>query len=207
MRGALIAFEGLDRTGKTTQIAELERFLRARGRRPLVQKFPDRSTALGAHIDGFLQKRSSPGPELIHLLFSLNRWELKPQLLQWLAAGHDVILDRYLHSGVAYSHAQGLPLEWCWGPERRLPRPDLVVYLRPACVELLAARADYGAEVYERVDFQRRVGEVYDQSLRDASWLTVDASQTVEAVAREVGAGVVRFLEGDFSPQSAVREV
>ena len=46
------------------------------------------------------------GNEAVHLLFSMNRWEMKKQLTDILASGTNVVCDRYAYSGVAYSVAK-----------------------------------------------------------------------------------------------------
>ena len=68
------------------------------------------------------------GNEAVHLLFSMNRWEMKRQLVDVLQSGQDVVCDRYAYSGVAYSVAKGLDFQWCLGADRGLVLPDLVLY-------------------------------------------------------------------------------
>jgi len=62
-------------------------------------------------------------------MFSANRWELRDRILGEINKGVNVILDRYAFSGVAYSAAKGLSLEWCKGSDRGLPKPDIVFFL------------------------------------------------------------------------------
>lgn len=59
-------------------------------------------------------------------------------------------------------------MEWCKQPDRGLIRPDLVIYLELP-VDAAVKRAEYGAERYEKVDFQRRVFECYEQ-LKEPDW-------------------------------------
>ncbi len=80
-------------------------------RRAEVIKFPDRSTPIGQQINSFLQNEVDYEKELIHLLFSINRWELNKTIRQRLSEGVDVLLDRYAFSGIAYSHAHGLDFD------------------------------------------------------------------------------------------------
>lgn len=80
MRGKFIVLEGLDRSGKTTQVAKLVERLDAR-----LQKFPgelnaefaktDRTTSIGKMIDAYLQSKTDMDDRAIHLLFCANRWE------------------------------------------------------------------------------------------------------------------------------------
>jgi dTMP kinase len=90
-RGLFIVLEGLDRSGKSTQVDRLLDRLNRDGRRAVLQKFPgalaashhvgssltpDRTTAIGKMIDAYLQSKSELDDRAIHLLFSANRWEL-----------------------------------------------------------------------------------------------------------------------------------
>ena len=76
-RGLFIVFEGLDRSGKSTQVQRLLDYLSAREVPVRLQKFPDRSTNIGQSIDSYLRGASHLSNEAIHLLFSANRWEIK----------------------------------------------------------------------------------------------------------------------------------
>ena len=46
------------------------------------------------------------GNEAVHLLFSMNRWEMNRKLIELLDKGTNVVCDRYAYSGVAYSMAK-----------------------------------------------------------------------------------------------------
>ena len=73
----LIAFEGGDRCGKTTQITKLAEFLRnERGiEKVKVLKHPDRSTASGKIIDSFLKREIELFPEAVTICLTSNLWE------------------------------------------------------------------------------------------------------------------------------------
>jgi len=51
------------------------------------------------------------------------------QVIFFLMKGKNIVCDRYWYSGVAYSYAKGLDLEWCIKPDEGLLEPDLVIYL------------------------------------------------------------------------------
>lgn len=77
-RGLLISVEGCDRGGKTTQCKLLIDWLQSqRGIKCEYVKFPERSTEIGKVINEYLTGNSQLNDETIHLLFSVNRWELK----------------------------------------------------------------------------------------------------------------------------------
>lgn len=53
-------------------------------------------------------------------------------------------------------------------PDRGLIQPDLVIYLR-ADPDVLKGRSNYGEEKYERVEFQRKVGQAFERMFKDNS--------------------------------------
>jgi len=125
-RGALIVFEGCDRSGKTTQVKRLVETLNKTGCTTEMMRFPDRSTGIGSVINSYLTCSQELDDRAIHLLFSANRWETEKQIQRSLAAGTNIIIDRYAYSGVAFSAAKpGLSLDWCKQPDVGLPRSTL----------------------------------------------------------------------------------
>uniref|UniRef100_A0A0E0LNX5 dTMP kinase n=1 Tax=Oryza punctata TaxID=4537 RepID=A0A0E0LNX5_ORYPU len=128
-RGALIVLEGLDRSGKSSQCARLLSFLQGKGCQAEGSRFPDRGTSVGQMISAYLANESELDDRTIHLLFSANRWEKRALMERKLLGGTTLIVDRYSYSGVAFSAAKGLDIEWCKAPENGLIAPDLVVYL------------------------------------------------------------------------------
>ncbi|KAA8631805.1 hypothetical protein SMACR_09145 [Sordaria macrospora] len=132
VRGALIVVEGLDRSGKTTQVKLLEERFRKEGKRVKTMRFPDRTTPIGQMIDSYLKSQAQMEDHVIHLLFSANRWEAVKTITTELSLGTTLILDRYYYSGIVYSAAKqnpSLSLSWARAPEIGLPRPDLVLFL------------------------------------------------------------------------------
>ncbi|XP_062163969.1 thymidylate kinase isoform X2 [Alnus glutinosa] len=183
-RGALIVLEGLDRSGKTSQSSRLLTYLEGLGHSAELWRFPDRNTNVGQMISSYLSNKSQLDDHTIHLLFSANRWEKRSLMETKLKAGTILIVDRYSYSGVAFSSAKGLDIEWCKAPEIGLLAPDLVVYLdiQP---EKAAERGGYGAERYEQLEFQRKVAQCY-QVLHDPSWKIIDACQPVEDIEKHL---------------------
>ena len=92
--------------------------------------------------------------EAVHLLFSVNRWEMKAEILKDLEAGITLICDRYAFSGVAYSAAKGLDFEWCKNIDKGLIQPDITFYIDIDPVKA-QERSGYGQERYERCEFQQ----------------------------------------------------
>ncbi|KAJ7650351.1 thymidylate kinase [Roridomyces roridus] len=197
-RGAFIVIEGLDRSGKTTQVATLHTRLEAERIPVKLLKFPDRTTAIGSMIDSYLRSQSELDDRAIHLLFSANRWELATTIEQLLAQGTTVVCDRYAFSGVAFSTAKGLPLDWCRSPEVSLPGPDITLFLDIA-PEKARERGGYGEERYEKEELQRKVRSIFSEIAAEfdqKAWVTIDAGRAREAVAEDIWNSVSPLVTG-----------
>jgi dTMP kinase len=106
MKGLLIAFDGLDSTGKATQVRELGKRLEHNGHRVHHWQTPDYTTPSGQQLKLRLQGKlgdwhATPWEEKMRY-FSANRAEHKDEVLAALAAGDIVIYDRYVQSSVAF---------------------------------------------------------------------------------------------------------
>ncbi|EIW78885.1 thymidylate kinase [Coniophora puteana RWD-64-598 SS2] len=188
-RGMFIVFEGLDRSGKSTQVELLrQELIRESGSdtSTVTMKFPDRTTPIGQIIDSYLQQQTSLDDQAIHLLFSANRWEDASDIMSHLESGVTVIVDRYAFSGVAFSLQKGFSYEWCQSPDRGLPAPDLILFL-DINPEVAGSRGGYGDERYEQKKVQKSVLEAFscvkNEVIKEGyKWVDIDASQGVNQV-------------------------
>lgn len=199
-KGFLIVFEGLDRCGKTTQSKMLndalddmwrEVYLSREGSvpgHPRLFKFPDRTSFIGELINRYLQAEDHAVgfDQVIHLLFSANRWEKKFLIDDYLSYENIIIVDRYTYSGVAYSAAKGLDYEWCKNCDVGLPEPDLVIFLDMK-VEDLIKRGGFGEERYEKADFLEKVNDVYKKIMEENdNFVIFDANEDVEVLHKKI---------------------
>ncbi|KAL9191177.1 hypothetical protein ACHAXT_000883 [Thalassiosira profunda] len=218
-RGAFILLEGVDRCGKTTQVSLLVKHLLSLSLATVAYRFPDRTTQVGGLIDNYLQSSVQTDDRAIHLLFSANRWEAAPRLAETLAAGTNVVCDRYAYSGVAFTSAKRaedrssmsggeLSLEWCMSPDVGLPAPDAVIFLDLDQDEA-EKRGGYGGERYEKRDLQIRVRQRFaelqsiDETQGRVPWHVVDASQSIEEVTANLVSIVTDTLarvQGESAP-------
>ena len=89
----LIAFEGLDQSGKETQSRTLRARLEADGHRVRSLSFPEYDTPIGGEIRQALDGARDFTPDVMQLLYVANRLEFKARLMLWLDAGDVVICD------------------------------------------------------------------------------------------------------------------
>jgi dTMP kinase len=193
-RGLLIAFEGLDQSGKQTQAERLKAAVEARGRDAVLLDFPSYETPIGMEIGAGLQGARDYAPDTMQLLYVANRYERKPQIQALLAQGTVVICDRYLASSIAYGEAQGLDGQWLREVQKYLPPPDLTILLDIA-PETAAGRKTTNRDKYERdLALLARVRESYRTQAAAGGWLRLDGERPKDAVAGDVQLAVFSLL-------------
>jgi dTMP kinase len=191
--GLLIAFEGLDQSGKQTQAELLRDRLTAAGRSVRLLSFPDYNTAIGTEIGRALKGERDYGADVMQLLYVANRYEWKGEIVHENEAGTIVVCDRYLASSIAYGEAQGLDVAWLGDIQKYLPRPD-ITFLLDIPPDVSAHRKTSDRDKYERdLSLLARVRESY---LRQAAagWVRLDATRERDAVAADVYAAVAPKL-------------
>lgn len=190
----LIAFEGLDQSGKQTQAERLRDHLVAEGRTVRLLSFPDYATPIGTELGRALRGERDYLADTTQLLFVANRYEHKPGILRWLEAGDIVICDRYVASTIAYGEAQGLDPEWLTDAQKHLPRAALTIVLDIA-PETAVRRKSTDRDKYERdLALLSRVRESYRRQAKAPDWLLLDGERPREAVSADVINAVVTRL-------------
>ena len=185
-----ISFEGLDGSGKTTQIELFAAYLRAEGYDVVVTREPG-GTAIGDQIRDVLHslKNEAMHPRTELLLYNASRAQLVEEYIRpKLEAGTIVICDRFADSTLAYQgYGHGLDLDML---QMILDfttgglKPDCTIYLDISAEAGLKRREEAAAagEEWTRMDaqtlaFHRRVGNGYRQLIAQDQdrWLVIDA--------------------------------
>jgi dTMP kinase len=201
VRGVLITFEGVEGSGKSTQIRRLERWLRDEGHRPETTSEPD-GTELGVAVRRLFERRPRPLAETF-LFMAARHQHVVEKIGPWLRAGRIVLCDRYTDATVAY---QG----YGSGVDRELIRelnvqatggvlPDLTLLfdLDPAIgVRRIAGRRLDRFE-REKLAFHRRVRRGYLEIMRAEPKRVrrLDAAASPADVEQKVREMVNEFLE------------
>jgi dTMP kinase len=187
MSGHLIAFEGLDQSGKQTQAEMLRDRLKQDGHKSRLVSFPDYGTSIGEEIARALQGERDYGADVMQLLYVANRYERKPDLQRWLDGGLVLVSDRYVASSIAYGEALGLDPAWLKDLQKYLPPASLTIVLDIA-PETAVRRKAVDRDRYERdLAMQARVRESYQrQAAVEPDWVVIDGEQSKDAIAVEV---------------------
>jgi dTMP kinase len=161
-----VSFEGLDGSGKTTQVELLREFLEERGREVVATREPG-GTALGERVRALLLDGGPISPWAEAALFAAARAELADRVIRpALERGADVVCDRYIDSSLAYQGlARGLGLERVLDLNRSVTGdlfPDVTFVLLVDPDEAATRRNSEPDRIeQEGTDFQRRVERAY----------------------------------------------
>ncbi len=201
-----IVVEGLDGTGKTTQIKILAEHIKAKGRAVEITAEPT------AHPTGKLIRRILSGevkttPWSLAALFLSDRIvhnKADDGIERMLSDGKTVISDRYYYSTFAYQGHE-TDLNWAMDMHFNCPevrKPDLVLFLTMApekCVERIRAnRPDEAIEIYENVEsltkISRQFGTVFEKLKDRENIVYIDADGTIEEVSRRLFEAYEKYI-------------
>lgn len=216
-RGVFISFEGIDGSGKTTQLQLLKRKLIDQGRAVVEAQEPG-GTRVGAEIRKLLLDAANtdlrPLPELL-LYFASRAQNIDEIILPALEAGKVVVADRFTDATVAYQgYGRGLGVETVRAVEQVACRgvaPDLTLLLdidpRTGVSRALArnareagndaAASDESRMENESLEFFERIHRGYRElsQAEPERIRTIDASRTIDEIAADVDSIVGEFLQ------------
>jgi len=183
--GRLLAFEGLDGCGKSTQLEPLAAVLRAAGHDVVTTREPSDGPH-GRRIREMATSNAVVAPdEELRWFVEDRRQHVAEVLAPALEAGRVVVTDRYYLSSVAYQGARGL--DWraiLADSEREFPVPDLVLLFEitpEVGLERVRARGGPLDHAFERADYLAGVAEIF-RAIDRPYVERVDASHPPDAV-------------------------
>ncbi len=192
-RGLLIAFEGPDGAGKTTQQRLLMSWLESQGREVVVSKW--NSSPLVKPLFKTRRKARSLSPEEMCLLRAADyRYRLEHQIVPALWEGKMVIAEPYLFTAMALDSARGVPLHWLLTTYTPLFWPDVTFYFsvsvetsRKRIAAKKAPKFYTAGQDFTRIEdplesyrqFTKRVIEEYDALGLVFRFTQVDAEQSI----------------------------
>lgn len=188
--GRLIAFEGIDGAGKSTQVRLFEEYLDNRGIESLFLREPTNGR-WGKKIRSLLEEKDGKiSPEDAFRLFTMDRREnVKKNILPALGSGRMVVLDRYYFSSIAYQGALGIdPGLIRSSNESFAPKPDLVFLLEITPRKGLR-RIEEGrgkrTTLYEKSGYLAKVKRIF-RSMKDPCIRRINASRPVDEVREKI---------------------
>ena len=195
--GTLIAFEGIDGSGKSTQLQRLEAHLRSSSRDVVSTREPT-DGPIGRRIRAMARSGERIDPQQELQWFVDDRREHVASVIgPALAEGRIVLCDRYFLSSVAYQGARGLdPEEILTASETAFPQPALALIFEvdpKLGLERVGARGSAPEPGFEEIAFLTRVAEIFRRL--DRSYIEhIDASPDPEVVCERMVETVERRL-------------
>ena len=212
-RGRLIAVEGIDGSGKSTQVYLLKRWLESQNLKVYLSEW--NSSELVKSATSRAKKTNLLTPttfSLIHATDFADRYER--HIVPLLRAGYLVLCDRYIFTAFARDVARGCPLEWVRGIYSFAVMPDITFWFR-APLEVCLERITFGrrqpkyfeagmdlrlsTDIYESYRiFQSMLLEQYAAMSGEFGFYVIDATQPVEAqqsLVRRIVAAKIRLKD------------
>ena len=202
MRGKFITLEGIEGSGKSTNLEVIKNLLDNNNIKYIVTREPG-GGPLGPHLrELLLDKDNSISPSVEMLLMMADRKDHVDNLIEPnLTKGNWVISDRYLDSTIAYQgggRQLNLNLITALSEELKLPTPDLTL-LFDLSVDLALERAKKRSELdrFEREpkDFHSRIRNSYlEQASINNRTKIIDSSKDIKSVSMQVENYILQFL-------------
>jgi len=210
--GKLIAVEGADGSGRSTQIAQLVDWLETGGR-PTVQVGLKRSTLVSAELEK-AQEGNILSRTTLALFYATDfADQLENIILPALRAGFIVLADRYIYTLMARDMVRGMDQAWLKNLYGLALEPDGVFYLSVEPAELVqrnlakSATLDYwesgmdlglSPDLFDSfLKYQGRMQDAFKQLQKSYDFEIIDANRPVEAVTRDLRKKITVLLNGD----------
>jgi dTMP kinase len=208
-RGKLIIVEGIDGSGKSTQISLLSRWLRTQGYAVAFSEW--NSSPLVRHTTRRGKKKEMFTPttfSLIHATDFADRTER--YILPLMRAGAIVCADRYAYTAFARDVARGVSRQWVRNLYSFAIRPNIAFYFRTpldvALSRILGGRdalkhyeAGMDLKISRDVEesfrvFQGRIVAEYEEMIEEMGFHVIDATQSIEHQQKQMRATVKREI-------------
>lgn len=205
-KGKFLVFEGIDGSGKTSQLHLLTQRLQGLGEACYETREPT-DGPIGSLVNQILKKRLVVDERATATLFAGDRLDhlMNPHngLCSKIQAGIHVVSDRYYLSSYAYNGTKA-PLDWVIGLNEeatRILKPDAHIFvdvLPEVAVERIAANR-YETELYETMEnltaVRRKFFDVFDRMQGEETIIVVDGNRSMEEVSEEIWAKVKGLFE------------
>ena len=196
-KGILIAIEGIDGTGKSTQLRLLGSYLREKGCTVIETREPTDGPYGRKIRELYVDRSKCTLEEELDLFIEDRRQHVREVIGPALTQGHVVLTDRYYFSTAAYQGAAGMDPDEVFARNSFAPRPDLVILLtmQPE-TSMVRIQESRGEELndFEQEDQLRRVAELF-ASFKDPCITRIAADADLETVAKEIQTTVDKLLQ------------
>jgi dTMP kinase len=209
IRGKLIVVEGPDGVGRSTQIAELKRWLEGRGSAVIETGFT-RSALAGKGIKQAKQGHTL-GSITLNLYYATDFAAIvEGQIVPGLRSGYIILADRYIYSAIARAVVRGADPQWIREVYGFAPVPDAVLYLKIGVSGLIERTITSGKgfnywesgmdlrlgnDMFDSFkEYQARVLHEFDEMIGEYGFQVLDANRPADEVADDLRTAIDRVL-------------
>ena len=193
----LIAFEGIDGSGKSTQAALLFKAFKAKGIKTILTAEPTKRP-IGRMIRDIFSGKLIADQQVIATLFAADRLDHltneEDGMIRLLAEGTTIISDRYFLSSYAY-HSVHMDMDWVIAANSmcaQILRPDVNIFIDvppETCMERISTGRSH-LELFETLDNLRVVRtkyfEAFDKLKEHENICVIDGHRTISALVEEI---------------------
>ncbi len=195
----IVAFEGLDGSGKGTQSQILSAKMSAKGIDNALYSFPNYKGTnfgleVGKYLNGGFGSLDEVPPQFPVMLYAMDRFEMKKSIMKDINSGSNIIFDRYVPSNIAHQ-AVKFPenqrktfADWVKRLEYNIlemPSPDVIIFLdvdpviagRMVALKGKRSYTDAAKDIHEANDsYMDKVYQMYKQMAQDENWVIIQAA-------------------------------
>ena len=218
--GVLIVVEGIDGSGKSTQIHLVDRWLRSKGFDVFFTEWNSSETVREITSKGKKKARLTPTTfSLLHSTDFADRYE--KNIYPLLRAGYIVLADRYIYTALARDTVRGCDKSWVRNMYSYALKPDLTFYFRvpieTAVNRIISGRPKlkyYEAGMDLRLSkdeyesyriFQSRIVDQYESMVNDESFIVIDGTLDIEKQQNTVRRNILKVLKAKNKIQEIPR--
>jgi dTMP kinase len=222
--GKLIVVEGIDGSGKSTQIRLLEKWLRYRNIRVFLTEWNSSEAIKDVTARGKKKEKLTPTTfSLLHATDFADRYERN--IFPLLRAGYIVLADRYIYTAYARDMVRGCSPLWVKKVYGYALKPDITFYFRVpvdvAAERILSGRPklkyyeagmdlDISNDIYESYRiFQSRIIEQYEKMIKNENFVVIDGTYDIEQqqkLVREKFDEIVMKNKSDNNGEQKIEE-
>lgn len=200
-KGKLIALEGPDGCGKSTQVKMLSEWLDSNGLEVETTKEPT-DNPIGKVLRENLEDKINLSLEAEALLFAADRAQHISETIQpQLEKGKIIVTGRYVYSSLVYQRVRGLSKEWIEQINKPAIKPDLSIFIDvPPETGLERVNSSGNPDKFEEnLELQKKVRNTYRDLAEEKNIPIIDGTLSKEKVQKKIRKKVQDILHADLS--------
>lgn len=190
----LIVFEGLDASGKATQVELLKKWLEDKGKSVVTIQSPNKNTPVGQAYQKYLYEEFKMEKDAVFLVCATDVIINKPIIEKANQENKIVIADRYITSTIAYQGANGFPFEKSLKivETMEFPNAGMIIFLdiSPETSIQRKRKEKEKLDKHEKdLEFLRKVKEFYMKEIEMSTlgkWFVIEGEKSVDEVHQQV---------------------